>query len=383
MDLRELVKRNRWIYSSYFAIMNLVLSIVKVFIKTDDKLLLFVSYGGRHFNDSPKILYEAMLADTRFAGYKLLWAFRNPEMYKNEIKDSVRIDSFKFYRFALKARCWITNVSVTRGLSFKGKKTFYFHTTHVTLPKLSGFDVKDKNVFNTKSDLTYDCSIAQSPYEAHLQESMFALNSKQIFVTGLPKNDRLSKVSAEEVEELKDKLSLPQNKKLILYAPTYREDNPTGMRCQANFRLWHEILGDDYFIIFRVHPTVASETDLSEFKGFIGDYSSYSDNIDLMLVADALISDYSGIFFEFGVQDKPMYCYAYDYDDYIRKRALYFDIRKEIPGGYMSENNLLKLIKEGRKPAVMDKVHKFRSKYITEIGHATEQCLDIIIKNIK
>ena len=101
-----------------------------------------------------------------------------------------------------------------------------------------------------------------------------------------------------------------------------------------------------------------------------------------MAIADILISDYSGIFFEFGVQEKPMFCYAYDYDDYIKTRGLYFDIREMIPGGFMDEVELMNYIKSGDKQEIMNKVNKFRKEQITYYGNATEKCLDIISSNL-
>ena len=102
-----------------------------------------------------------------------------------------------------------------------------------------------------------------------------------------------------------------------------------------------------------------------------------------MIAADILISDYSGILTEFGIQEKPMFCYAYDYDDYVATRGLYFDVREDLPGGYMKEDELLDYIKNGDRQEIMKKVETFRNKYIQVFGHATDTCLDIIYKNIQ
>ena len=101
-----------------------------------------------------------------------------------------------------------------------------------------------------------------------------------------------------------------------------------------------------------------------------------------MIAADILVSDYSGIFFEFGVQDKPMYAFAYDYDEYIKSRQLYVDIKHEVPGGNLSEKDLLKLIKSGLTDEMKAKLNAFRKKYIAEYGSATQKAVDVVYANI-
>ena len=131
-NLINAVKGNTTIYTIYYYTMSMVIRIIKAIVKPDDKLALFVSYGGRYFNDSPKSLYEAMQIDSRFEGYRLVWAFRNPSQH-HEVRDKVKIDSLSYFITALKARLWITNVHIERGLDFKGKNTYYFNTTHTLL----------------------------------------------------------------------------------------------------------------------------------------------------------------------------------------------------------------------------------------------------------
>ena len=79
--LIEYVKNNRWIYIIYHYVASAFVNVLRLFVKTDDKLILFVSYGGRHFNDSPKCLYDVMKYDDRYKGYRLVWAFRNTSQF--------------------------------------------------------------------------------------------------------------------------------------------------------------------------------------------------------------------------------------------------------------------------------------------------------------
>lgn len=377
--LIETVKKSPLLYKSYYYVMSFAVNLLKMFLVSDNKLILFVSYGGRYFNDSPKYIYESMKRDKRFSDYKLVWAFREPQAH--EVEDKIKIDTLQFYKAALKARCWVTNVNIERGLNFKGLNTYYFHTTHGTLPKLSGNDIKKGSSFGWGFKYRYDCSCAQSELEKHYQLHMYNLKPEQVLVCGYPKNDRLANVTHQQILEIRDRLGIPNNKKVLMYAPTFRENNPTGIAIPVDFNKWRERLGDEYILLFRAHPIVVESLKLDHNNGFLFDVSSYPDNVDLMIASDALISDYSGIFFEYAILNRPMYCFAYDYDEYEKTRGLYFDIRKELPGGMLDEDGLLALIKTEEN--VMKQVHDFRSKYVTEFGHATERALNSIYDHIQ
>ena len=215
-----------------------------------------------------------------------------------------------------------------------------------------------------------------------MQKSMFHLSDEQVIVSGLPKNDILCNYSEQMRNDIRNRLGIPADKKAILYAPTYRDVKFGAMRCPVDFKHWESLLGKDFIVLFRAHPVVANETKIDSSTGFVFDVSSYPDNMELMIASDILISDYSGMFFEYGVQDKPMYCFAYDYDEYIKVRSLYFDIRDMIPGGHLVEEDLLETIKEGISKGDSALLKKFKEDYVAVYGNATEICLDVIYKNI-
>lgn len=376
--LIQLVKDSKFIYNCYYHFMNVVVKGLKLFVKPDDKLILFVSYGGRYFNDSPKCLYDRMLTDERFAGYKMVWAFRTPSLFP-EVPNRIMIDSLQYFVTALKARCWVTNVHIERGLDFKGKNTYYFNTAHTNIPKLSEGGVCEKKTFKSNAETKCDFFCVQSIFE----EELFKSSAKIVKAVGFPKNDILADYSPDYRSDLRNQLGIPEDKVVVLYAPTFREGYLRDKDVLVDFKKWETVLGDNYLVWFRAHPVFACKVKVDDNSSFIKDMSNYPNNNDLMIAADILISDYSGIFTEFGIQEKPMFCYAYDYDDYIITRGLYFDVREDLPGGYLNEDELLEYIKNGDRVEIMKKVDLFRSKYIQVYGHATDTCLDIIYKNIR
>ena len=382
MDLVSFVKQSRWIYRTYYYLASFFVNVLKCFVKTDDRLILYVAYGGRYFIDSPKCIYDAMLKDDRFQGYKLVWAFRHPENF-TLTTPKIKISSFSYLTLALKARCWVTNVSVERGLNFKGKHTFYLQTTHTSLPKRIARDDDNSAVpFPKGFKYKYDCVCAQSTKEKEILKGAYGLSDDQVIVSGYPKNDILADSSLGRGADIRKKLGIPTDRITILYAPTYRDMYFGEMKCPVDFKKWERLLGDQYVVLFRAHPVVANATEIDSSSEFIYDVSSYPDNVDLMMASDILISDYSGIFFEYAVQKKPMFCYAYDYDEYVSCRKLYFDIREKVPGGFMTEEELLATIKTGRFDSYSPVWDKFREDYVAVSGNATKICVEKIYKNI-
>lgn len=376
-----ILMHNRFLYAIYYYIMTFLIHILKLFVRSDPKLILFVSYSGAYFNDSPRAVYEKMLEDPRFRDYKLVWAFQNPKKFPS-VSNRIKIDSFTYFKTALKARCWVTNVAVERGLGFSGKHTYYFHTTHTTLPKLCGKDAEKTAAFTTLGGYRYDCSCAQSEIEAELQLSMYGLKPEQVLICGYPKNDYLVNAPATERERIRSVLGIPKEKKVVLYAPTFREV-PALTGEHVHFETWKNILGDSYVVLFRAHPVVRDSMKVKPDGKFVIDVSDYPENAELMLASDILISDYSGIFYEFGVLGRPMYCYAYDYDDYTKNRQLYFDLRTELPGGFLDEEALIARVRAGLDKEEQTLLDTFRTRYVRYFGHATEASVNNIFEHLE
>ena len=109
--------------------------------------------------------------------------------------------------------------------------------------------------------------------------------------------------------------------------------------------------------------------------------STYPHLNELMMAADILVSDYSSIFFDYSITEKPMFHFAYDYDEYNRKRGLYFDIRKELSGACVS-NELARLIATMDFENEVAKCRAFRDKYVEAYGTATQQSVEWIAKQL-
>jgi CDP-glycerol glycerophosphotransferase (TagB/SpsB family) len=144
-------------------------------------------------------------------------------------------------------------------------------------------------------------------------------------------DDRLAAIRAA----VRAKYGLPEGRRIILFAPTFRGDSITNARTTDDLDLavLQTALGRDHVVLVRLHPFVRSRTAIGpELAGFAIDVSDHPDIDELMLVADVLVTDYSSAIFEFALLDRPMAFFAPDYETYERERGFYFDYRTGVPG---------------------------------------------------
>lgn len=391
IGLINYVKYSKTLYKVYFYIGSWLVNILKKIIRTDDKLIVFNSFGGRKYDDSPKCIYEAMIKDPRFEDYTFVWAFISPNKFEIPRGKKIKCDTFTYYKTLLKARVWITNSTMERGLSFKGSRTFYYNSWHGTPIKLMGGDISEKNPsFGTKRKrCPYDVFCAQSDFDADIFKRCFGVSNKAMKIIGLPRNDELAgEFDDERRKQIKTKIGISEDKKVILYAPTFREyTKDDNLNCilapPAHFEKWKEVLSNDYVLLFRAHYEVVKTLNFNE-NEFVIDVSLYPSLNELLLVSDLLISDYSSIFFDYSITGKPMLCFAYDYEEYASKRGLYFDVRKELDSMNLTEEDaviseIASINIEHRREVSI----KFREKYVTNYGTATKESLELIINEIR
>lgn len=381
--LVNFLKYNKIAYSVYFYLMRFFIIILKLLTKPDDRLILFNSFAGRKFDDSPRAIYEVMRRDRRFKGYNLVWAFHQPEKYENVNK--IKTDGFTYFRTALAARVWITNSSVERGLDFVGKHTLYFNTWHGTPIKKMGTDIVSGNKsFGSKGRNHFDVMMSQGHFETDIFSKSFGVNNDKFLEVGLPRNDILANYTDEDRKKIRENLNISEDKTVILYAPTFREyekDENFGVIAvpPVNLKKWERELSN-YVLLFRAHYEVSRVMDIQE-NDFVRNMTNYPNLNDLYIAADILISDYSSVFFDYSITEKPMIHFTYDYDKYSSKRGMYFDIRDYINGG-STEDIIIEIIKKMDYKKESLRTVAFRNKFVNFYGHATAEAVDYIAKQL-
>lgn len=353
------------------------------FISVDEKLVVFSAHS-RKYNDSPRTLYENMIKDPKYKDYRFVWALEDPDHVQIPGPASkVKSDTLEYFKTTLKAKYWITCVNIERSLHYKKKSCRYLNTWHGTPYKYIGNDVGNRKDFDFSS-VDFWCYASQ--YEKEIFMRAFNVREDALIPTGMPRNDDLYNVTNEEIICIKKRMGLPLDKKIILYAPTWRDSTDHGatyaIKPPINTKYWEEQLKDEYIVLFRTHGYTNKLLGV-EFNDVIRDYSAYPSINDLLKVSDILISDYSATMTDYSILERPVLCFAYDYEQYKSERGLYIDFDKGMPSGVLkTEDEVLDHIKnldyekECRKTKEMI---KDRISYYG--GHATEKCLELLFKN--
>lgn len=348
-----------------------------LFIPMDKKLIIFSAHS-RKYNDSPRTLYEHMINDPRFKDYKYVWALEDPDNV--EIPGpamKVKSDTPEYFRTTLRAKYWITCVNIERSLHYKKKSCRYLNTWHGTPYKYIGNDVGNRKDFDFRS-ADFWCYASQ--YEKEIFMRAFNVKESSLIPTGMPRNDELYNVTNEEILAIKNRMGLPLDKKIILYAPTWRESVDHGatysIKPPINTKYWEEQLKDNYIVLFRTHGYTNKLLGI-EFNDTIRDYSAYPSINDLLKVSDILISDYSATMTDYSILERPVLCFAYDYEQYKQERGLYIDFEKEMPSGILrTEDEVLAHIKNMNYEEECRKTKEMIKDKISYYGgHATKECL--------
>jgi CDP-glycerol glycerophosphotransferase len=374
-----------------------------ILFPVDDKLIFFQSFNGNSFSCSPKAIYNYLLNNEKYKDYKFVWAFKDLEkdhMFNNSPRTViVKTNSFKYYYYLSKSKYWIVN-SLLRLSVIKKKKQIYVQCWHGTPLKKLRCDINvTGGVLNTTKEIVkrnnldakkFDYFISPSKYATEKFISAFnlkKLNKEKIIIEkGYPRNDKLSNYNNDDIDKIKNKLNIPKNKKVILYAPTFRDDEHTSgvgytYKLNINFDSLQKEL-KNYITLFRAHYFVANSFDFDKYKGFIYDVSKYDDINDLYIISDLLITDYSSVFFDYAILNRPIIFYMYDYDNYKNNlRDFYIDL-KELPGPIVKEEkDLIPLIKENNNKKYKNMYTTFNKKFNPyEDGKSTERVVKEILK---
>ena len=162
---------------------------------------------------------------------------------------------------------------------------------------------------------------------------------------GYPRCDILfNKNNEEAIDDIKSRLNIPKDKKIILYAPTWRENqfynkNAFKFTTEMDFDEMYNQLSDDYILIVKFHYLVKENIDWSKYNDFIIECDADWDIQELYLISDIMITDYSSVMFDYAILKRPIIFFTFDLDDYKNNlRDFYFDMVEEVPGPICKTN---------------------------------------------
>lgn len=369
----------------------------------DAKTVLFESFMGRSYGDSPKALYEAMLADPRFGDFTFVWAFKKPSLYRDEPEFAratvVRRGSQAYYEALATAKYWISNSRLPDHVVRKPEQV-YVQTWHGTPLKRLGFDIQIETsaAMHTTHELQERYAIDARRYTHMLSPSAFAsekfrsafnldaLHDHDIIVEeGYPRNDVLARFTNEDRERIRERLGIPAGRKALLYAPTWRDNQHVSgvgytLTLPIDFDLLQRELGDEYVILFRAHYFVSNQFDFERYRGFVINASDEPDINDLYIASDLLVTDYSSVFFDYANLGRPIVFYMYDLEAYASEiRGFYLDL-DELPGPIVTtEPELIAAVRAAGTPdeALTEKYRRFAERFTSlDDGHASERVIE-------
>jgi CDP-glycerol glycerophosphotransferase len=381
--------------------------------REDSKTVLFFSFMGKKFADSPRAIFEAMIADPQFSDWNFVWAFRGYDGIEfaasfatHDRVSVVTYNSRGFFDALAEAKYWVSNSHVTDGVMPPPSKV-YLQTWHGTPLKRMGADIPTEGSKMPKKTRNYGSwyqlqaskwtyLTSQSPYFTEKISAAFRIealrNPPTILDSGLPRNSKLFSSAPEltmRAEEIRSRLGISDGKKIALYAPTFR-DNQHSSAIGYTYNLgvdFHKLrgqLGGDWVVLFRAHYFVANSLNFDDFDGFVYDVSAFDDINDLFVVADVLVTDYSSSMVDFVNTGKPVLLYAYDLNEYGNElRGFYIPVT-EFPGPVFTTQaelaeSLNSLDRIGSEWA--DRREVFRKKYTPwDSAESTQRVIDTVFR---
>ncbi len=146
---------------------------------------------------------------------------------------------------------------------------------------------------------------------------------------GYPRNDVYYTATADDVARVRRELGVPEGKTAVLYAPTHR-DYQSGFDTGLDLEAFCAAAGDDVVVLLRAHYFY--DQGRAKSSGRIIDVTGHRSSEDVCLAADALVTDYSSIMFDYANLDRPIVVYADDWEVYRETRGVYFDLMAAPPG---------------------------------------------------
>jgi teichoic acid ribitol-phosphate primase len=258
--------------------------------------------------------------------------------------------------------------------------------------KQFGYSVLDKS-FGADEVLTdrvaihsnYDvCLVSSASVAPHYAEAFRLPIERFVSRLGIPRTDVLfgEERIARLVADIRSRYAIPDGRRVILYAPTFRGDSVVDATAGDGLDLGRlrEALGEDHVVLVRLHPFIREHVALDPaLAGFAIDVSDHPDINELLLVTDLLITDYSSVIYEFSLLGRPMVFFAPDREAYERERGFYFDYASGVPGPvFETTDALARHVRAGAFD--LGRVETFRAaSFDVADGNATTRFVEEIV----
>ncbi|HEY7146066.1 MAG TPA: bifunctional glycosyltransferase family 2 protein/CDP-glycerol:glycerophosphate glycerophosphotransferase [Streptosporangiaceae bacterium] len=312
--------------------------------------VMFISWKGKQCGDNP----GGIASELRRRGddREHIWAVSDWSVPVPEGARAVLSRTEEYYEALGRSRYVISNDDMP-GNYVKRDGQVYVQTWHGTPLKRIGFDIEQPQFISGTSYFDHlardvakwDLLLSPNPFSTPVMRRAFHYDG-EICESGYPRNDVLHSADAAAVAgQVRQRLGLPDGKKTVLYAPTWRDNQYYASgRYRFDFRLdleraW-QALGDDYVILIRGHHHMSDDVPAGTRPGFAVNVTGYPEISELFLASDILVTDYSSVMFDFAPTGKPMLFFTYDFEQYRDTlRGFYFDFAEQAPGPLLTTSD--------------------------------------------
>jgi CDP-glycerol glycerophosphotransferase len=305
--------------------------------------VVFVSWKGKQCGDNPLAIAQELRR--RGDDREHIWAVADYSVPAPDGARTVLTGTEDYFEALARSRYLISNDDMS-GRYHKRDGQVYVQTWHGTPLKRIGFDITQPQFISgvgyfevLAGDVAmWDLLLSPNPFSTPIMRRAFRYDG-EVLESGYPRNDVLRSGDADRIAaDVRRRLGLPEGKRVVLYAPTWRDNQYYASgRYRFDFRLdleqaWRK-LGDDHVFLIRGHHHMAEDVPAGARPDFAINVTAYPDIAELFLVSDVLVTDYSSVMFDFAPTGKPMLFFTYDLEQYRDNlRGFYFDFEAEAPG---------------------------------------------------
>lgn len=336
-------------------IMVKLLDIFTYNLKNDINKITYISYSSDKLTEDMKMISDEINKSNK--NIKEVYLMLK---YKNTILDKLRyvVEIIKQV-YHIKT----SNVVIIDGNNFVVSNINKKNTKIIQIWHACGAIKKFGEDFERKYEIkNYDYIITSSSKSKPIMSSAFGVGEDQVIPLGCAKTDKLfdEKIMKKYKLEMHKKYPFLKDKKIILYAPTFRGEGIYDKEfLKVDIEKISKLIGNDYVFLYKFHPIIENKLD---YKRENVKNVSHESLYKLFSVADILVSDFSAIIYDFSILEKPIVLYTPDLDDYKKKRGLYVNYEDFAPGKITySEDELIDAIKNNK--TYVDKVKKLKYQF--------------------
>ncbi|WP_329573128.1 CDP-glycerol glycerophosphotransferase family protein [Streptomyces sp. NBC_01361] len=336
--------------------------------------VLYSSFDGRQYSDSPRAVHEELVA--RGEPLEHLWVVRDQQVAVPASCRPVALWSTEWYEALARSRYVVTNTQLPDWFE-RAEDQYVVQTWHGTPLKRIGRDLADspsgdRRYIATLPERAAQWNLLVSPNRFSTPVLRGALGYHgDVLESGYPRNDLLHAADRAKVAAaVRERLGIPEGRRVVLYAPTWRENQPRrggryGLDLRLDLAAAERALGEDHVLLVRRHYLVGGTVPRTA-SGFVRDVTRHPDVGELLLISDVLVTDYSSLMFDFAQTGRPMLFHTYDLDHYRDTlRGFYFDFVAQAPGPLLTTGE--EVVEALRDPAAATAGHEDAYRRFREV----------------